>query len=282
MLAEGSIIMSATRHVRWTPAAGELIAERAAARTADDRDSALQGATCAIRGSSAGRNTARFDGSGSEPLPRYTKKRSSRRCNLIFIRRRSASAGFGQLLPPTRQPTSACYSLPTSLISAPATHCCQLSPLDHIRWTRFARRPPRYRRRAENPMTLEQHDYGHQYDGEHRDVSFPVCARRRGCPRRARCIKRLRGFRPDDTARAGSCRCSRRTSRGVGPIVDETQARTSHASLRSVLPYRNPRTGSSASDQHSAKICNPGPSATHGELTGRISRASDSDEKWVL
>ena len=60
--------------------------------------------------------------------------------------------------------------------------------------------------------------------------------------------------------------------------------RTSHASLRNpFLPYRNPRTGSSASAiSIPRKICSPGPSATHGELTGRISRASDSDEKWVL
>ena len=45
----------------------------------------------------------------------------------------SASAGFGQLLPANLSlPTSACYSPPTSF--SPSNYC-QLSPLDHIRWT---------------------------------------------------------------------------------------------------------------------------------------------------
>ena len=112
--------------------------------------------TCAIRGSSAGRNTARFDGSGSELLPRYTKKRSSaRRATSFFIRWR---VGLSRFRPASaRQPQLANLSLlqPANLIQPQ-----QLLPVSATRShpvdSGFARRPPRYSACAapRNPMTL--------------------------------------------------------------------------------------------------------------------------------
>lgn len=133
---EGRLLCPHDAYVRVGHRRGELILAEAAvapARCPTTGNCSTTRRTCAIRGSSAGRNTARFDGSGSEPLPRYTKKRSSARraTSFFYSAGESASAGFGQLLPANLSlPTSACYSPPTSF--SPGNYC-RLSPLDHIR-----------------------------------------------------------------------------------------------------------------------------------------------------
>ena len=139
LLAEGKVdyYVRTTHTYEWDTAAGELILAEAGGRP----HAARRPGTALQRGGPA-QSVVRLPVETlqdlTEAVPnrfRDIRRRGRPRVGQphFLFAGESASAGFGQLLPANLSlPTSACYSPPTSF--SPSNYC-QLSPLDHIRWT---------------------------------------------------------------------------------------------------------------------------------------------------
>lgn len=84
---------------------------------------------------------------------------------------------------------------------------------------------------------------------------FPDLCQKARMPAKSAVYKTASGFRPDDTARAGSCRCSRRTNRAWDYGRDETQAQNQPRQLEeSVFAVQESAYGQQRQrDQHSSE-----------------------------